>query len=192
MISGERITLRAAENRDMELLRNWRNHPKMKKNLFFHTPISKIQQARWYERSVVDTCNQILMVEDPTSQKVGAGTMLVYDDLQPVEEIKIYDKRAQVPSHYDTFAEFHYSYRYGEVYSPYVKQLEPLQIESRHFSDCITTGSKPDSSAYEAMQMIQILERTSKSLEFNGGRDVVSGTVRARVRLAHCILLNQA
>ena len=44
--------------------------------------------------------------------------MLVYDDLAPMEKIKVYDKRVEVPPHYDTFAEFHYSYHYGDVYSP--------------------------------------------------------------------------
>ena len=71
MIAGQKITLRAIEKRDVEVLRNWRNHPEMRKYLFSHMPVSEIQQAGWYERSASDTRNQILMVDDPTGQTVG-------------------------------------------------------------------------------------------------------------------------
>ena len=60
---------------------------------------------------------------------VGRRRMLIYDDTEPLEKIKIYDKRVETPPHYDTFAEFHYAYHYGDIYCPYVKQDEPLKIE---------------------------------------------------------------
>jgi len=102
---------------------------------------------------------------------VGSTKMIVYDDTEPLEKIKIYDKRVETPPHYDTFAEFHYSYHYGDMYAPYLKQVEPLKVECQHFLDCIKTGAKPDSSGYEGMQVIQILEAASKSLK-NGGEKV--------------------
>ena len=71
MILGEKITLRAIEKRDVELLRSWRNHPDMSKYLFSHMPISEIQQAGWYERTASDERNQIFMVDDPTGQTIG-------------------------------------------------------------------------------------------------------------------------
>jgi hypothetical protein len=77
---------------------------------------------------------------------VGSKRMLVYDDNEPLEKIKIYDKHVEVPPHYDTFAEFHYSYHYGDVHSPYIKQAEPLKVLCQHFLDCIRTDAKPDSS----------------------------------------------
>ena len=64
---------------------------------------------------------------------VGSKRMIVYDDTKPFEKIKIYDKRVETPPHYDTFAEFHYSYHYGDIYSPYIKLDEPLKIECQHF-----------------------------------------------------------
>ena len=71
---------------------------------------------------------------------VGSKRMLVYNDLEPNEKIKIYDKRVETPPYYDTFAEFHYSYHYGDIYSPYIKQYEPLKVECQHFLDCIRSG----------------------------------------------------
>ncbi len=99
---------------------------------------------------------------------VGTKRMIVYDDLQPLEKIKIYDARVDRPPHYDTFAEFQYSYHYGDLHVPYIKQEEPLKVECQHFLDCINTGSKPISSGLEGLQLVRILEAASFSLRQNG------------------------
>ena len=101
---------------------------------------------------------------------VGSKRMIVYDDLQPLHKITIYDQRVEKPPHYDTFAEFQYAYHYGDVYSPYVKQDEPLKIECRHFLDCIRTGETPMTSAEQATGVVRILEASSASLKQDGGR----------------------
>jgi predicted dehydrogenase len=101
---------------------------------------------------------------------VGTKKMLVYDDIEPMEKIKIYDKCVKTPPHYNTFAEFHYSYHYGDMHSPYLKQVEPLKVECQHFLDCIRKGIKPDSSGAEGLKVVQILEAASHSLKNGGGR----------------------
>ncbi len=102
---------------------------------------------------------------------VGNKKMLVYDDLEPIEKIKIYDKRVEIPPHYDTFAEFQYAYHYGDMHSPYIKMVEPLKMESQHFLDCIKNGEKPLSSGRDGLQVVQVLEASSKSLK-QGGAEV--------------------
>jgi predicted dehydrogenase len=104
---------------------------------------------------------------------VGTEKMLVYDDIEPTEKIKIYDKRVQKPPHYETFAEFQYSYHYGDMNVPYIKQVEPLKVECQHFIDCIKTGSKSESCGIEGTKVIQILEAASKSLSDGGGEVAV-------------------
>lgn len=101
---------------------------------------------------------------------VGSKKMLVYDDLEPIEKIKVYDKRVDIPPHYDTFAEFQYSYHHGDMYSPYIDQVEPLKVECQHFLDCIKSGSKSDSSGIEGLKVVQVLEAASKSLRNEGGK----------------------
>src|SRR5215468_11338032 len=59
---------------------------------------------------------------------VGSRRMVVYDDLQTHEKLRIYDVRVERPPHYDTFADFHYSYHYGDSYIPHFKQEEPLTL----------------------------------------------------------------
>ena len=94
---------------------------------------------------------------------VGTRRMIVYDDVAPLEKIKIYDSRVEVPPHYDTFAEFHYAYHYGDMYVPYIRQEEPLKVECQHFIDCIRTGSKPLTSGEQGRDLVRILEAASLS-----------------------------
>jgi predicted dehydrogenase len=106
---------------------------------------------------------------------VGSRKMLVYNDLEPNEKIKIYDKRVEPPPYYNTFAEFHYSYHYGDVYSPYLKQYEPLSQQCQHFIDCIQSGSRPETSGQEGIMVVQILEAAAKSLQQQGGQVSLNG-----------------
>ncbi len=99
---------------------------------------------------------------------VGTKRMIVYDDLQTHEKIRVYDVRVERPPHYDTFAEFHYSYHYGDSYIPYLKQEEPLKAECEHFLDCIQNGTAPISSGLAGLEMIRILEAASASLKKSG------------------------
>jgi len=101
---------------------------------------------------------------------VGSRKMVVYDDIEPLEKIKIYDKHVETPPHYDTFAEFQYAYHYGDMHAPYVKMTEPLRVECQHFIDCIRSKQKPDTSGLEGMQVVQILEAASESLKRQGER----------------------
>ena len=94
--------------------------------------------------------------------------MIVYNDNEPLEKIKIFDKRVEAPPHYDTFAEFQYSYHYGDAYIPYLKQVEPLKVECQHFLDCIRNGGRPETSGLEGLRVIQILEASSQSLKRGG------------------------
>jgi predicted dehydrogenase len=99
---------------------------------------------------------------------VGSKRMIVYDDVAPLEKIKIFDVRVEVPPHYDTFAEFQYSYHYGDMYVPYLKQEEPLKVECQHFLDCIRNGQTPVTNGRRGLEVVKILEAASASLKRNG------------------------
>jgi predicted dehydrogenase len=99
---------------------------------------------------------------------VGSKRMIVYDDVAPLEKIRIFDARVERPPHYDTFGEFHYAYHYGDVYAPYIKQEEPLKTECQHFLDCIRDGKTPISSGQQGLELVRILEASSESLRMNG------------------------
>lgn len=99
---------------------------------------------------------------------VGSQRMIVYDDVAPLEKIRVYDMRVERPPHYDTFAEFQYAYHYGDMYAPYVKQEEPLKVECQHFLDCIHDGRKPLTGGKEGLEMIKLLEASTASLRKSG------------------------
>ncbi|MGB2866515.1 MAG: Gfo/Idh/MocA family oxidoreductase [Sedimentisphaerales bacterium] len=101
---------------------------------------------------------------------VGNKKMLIYNDVEPIEKIRIYDKRVEIPPHYDSFGEFQYSYHYGGMYCPYIKLVEPLKVECQHFLDCITTGAECLSSGFEGLEVVRILEAASASLQNSGGK----------------------
>src|SRR5487761_2013923 len=99
---------------------------------------------------------------------VGSNRMIVYDDVAPLEKIRVFDARVERPPHYDTFAEFHYAYHYGDVYAPYIKQEEPLKTECQHFLDCINGGTLPLSGGKQGLELVRILEASSESLRQGG------------------------
>jgi predicted dehydrogenase len=99
---------------------------------------------------------------------VGSKRMIVYDDVSPLEKIRIFDARVERPPHYDTFAEFHYAYHYGDVYVPYIKQEEPLKNECQHFLDCIRHGTQPLTDGKDGLELVRILEASTESLKRGG------------------------
>lgn len=103
---------------------------------------------------------------------VGSKKMLIYDDVEPNEKIKIFDKGIQVPPYYDTFAEFHFTYRYGDIYSPRIEEYEPLAKECQHFIHCIQKNQQPISNGYDGLKVISILEAATESLK-NSGKSVL-------------------
>ena len=99
---------------------------------------------------------------------VGSKRMIVYDDTEPLEKLKVYDARVEVPPHYDTFAEFTYSYHYGDVYVPYIKQDEPLKLECQHFLECIRGKCAPIAGGRLGLEVVRILEAAAESLRQHG------------------------
>jgi predicted dehydrogenase len=113
---------------------------------------------------------------------VGSRRMIVYDDLAPLEKIRVYDMRVERPPHYDTFGEFQYAYHYGDMHAPYIKHEEPLKTECQHFLDCIKQGTKPLSCGTRGLELVRILEASSESLRHDGAVVCLSKTCSAVAR----------
>lgn len=100
---------------------------------------------------------------------VGSRRMIIYDDIEPLEKIRIYDTRIDCPPHYETFGEFQYAYHYGDSQIPYIEQEEPLRRMCQHFLDSCLNGTRPLSCGKNGLEVVRILEACSKSLGANGG-----------------------
>jgi predicted dehydrogenase len=117
---------------------------------------------------------------------VGTRRMIVYDDLQTHEKIRVYDVRVERPPHYDTFAEFQYSYFYGDSYIPRLQQEEPLKVVCEHFVDCIEKGVEPLTCGRDGLELVRILEAASASLRANGA-PVILPNAPERVRASELV-----
>jgi predicted dehydrogenase len=99
---------------------------------------------------------------------VGSKQMIVYDDIAPLEKIRIYNTRIERVPHYDTFGEFQFAYHYGDMYAPFIKQEEPLKTECQHFLDCIKNSTTPLTDGRQGLELVRILEAASASLKQAG------------------------
>lgn len=109
---------------------------------------------------------------------VGTKKMLVYDDINTNEKIKVYDKGVEAPPYYDTYAEFHFSYRYGDIHTPRINEYEPLRQECEHFLDCITNHKIPQSDGYSGLRNVSILEAANQSLRNKGAEVALDSDFR--------------
>lgn len=96
---------------------------------------------------------------------VGSRKMVIYDDVETLEKIRIYDKGVEALPYTDTFGEFQCSYRYGDIVIPHIRFTEPLRQECQHFLDSIRNGTEPRSSGRVGLQVVKILEVADRSLQ---------------------------
>lgn len=99
---------------------------------------------------------------------VGSKKMIVYDDVETTERIKIYDKGVDAPPYSDTVEQFRLSYRYGDITTPAISEAEPLELECKHFIQSIRQGSTPRSNGYVGYNVVKILEGAQRSLDNRG------------------------
>jgi predicted dehydrogenase len=107
---------------------------------------------------------------------VGSKKMAVYDDVENLEKIKIYDKGVDAPPYTDTFGDFQCSYRYGDVVTPYIQFAEPLRAECQHFVDSILNSTQPRSDGWVGLRIVKVLEAASTSLQNDGRQHAISPT----------------
>ena len=103
---------------------------------------------------------------------VGSKKMAVYNDLGAEGKIKIYDKGVD-PDYTDTFGEFQYAYRTGDITIPSFRFVEPLREECQHFLDCIVNKTEPRSSGPDGLRVIKILEAAERSMRNGSTREVI-------------------
>ena len=105
---------------------------------------------------------------------VGSQKMVVYDDVENLEKIRIYDKGVEAPPYTDTYGDFQCSYRYGDVVIPNIRFVEPLRVECQHFIKCITDGSRPQSCGRTGLKVVRVLEAAERSLYYGGLPEAIS------------------
>jgi predicted dehydrogenase len=98
----------------------------------------------------------------------GSKKMIVYDDLEPTEKIKVYDKGITLDAPSQDAHQFRIGYRAGDMWAPHISTKEALQTEVEHFVDCVRTGAQPISNGQSGLRVIEVLEAASRSIAEHG------------------------
>jgi predicted dehydrogenase len=98
----------------------------------------------------------------------GSEKMILYDDLEPSEKLKVYDKGINVTPRPEDVYKMLVSYRSGDMYAPRLDNTEALQTEALHFIDCIENNRRPDTDGAAGLRMVQMIEAAEKSLRDRG------------------------
>jgi predicted dehydrogenase len=97
----------------------------------------------------------------------GKDKMLVWNDIEPDEKIKVYDKGVDVKNGQGVY-DLLVSYRSGDIFSPKVEQTEALKLELGYFVDCIVKGQAPFNDGASGLRVVRLLEAAERSLEQRG------------------------
>jgi len=97
----------------------------------------------------------------------GEKRMLVWNDLEADEKLKVYDKGVKISSREGVY-ELLVSYRSGDMWSPQLEQVEALRQELSYFVDCISTGQEPFNNGCAGLRVVKMLETASESLSRKG------------------------
>jgi predicted dehydrogenase len=97
----------------------------------------------------------------------GQKKMLVWNDLEADEKIKVYDKGVDITSA-EGVRELLVHYRSGDMWSPQVEQVEALRLELSYFADCITNGKTPSNDGHAGLRVVRMLEAAEKSIKKRG------------------------
>jgi predicted dehydrogenase len=98
----------------------------------------------------------------------GDRKMIVYDDLEPSEKVKVYDKGVTVTNSTEGMYEMLVNYRTGDMWAPQLSLTEGLRNEVNHFLDCIQRDTQPITGGDAAVRVLRVLEAASESLSLGG------------------------
>ncbi|HVC76700.1 MAG TPA: Gfo/Idh/MocA family oxidoreductase [Candidatus Micrarchaeaceae archaeon] len=98
----------------------------------------------------------------------GDAQMIVYDDLEPSEKVKIYDRGITVDTPSEAVYELMVGYRVGDMWAPQVSLTEALRVEVQHFIECIRNGQRPITDGESGLRVVRILEAATESVGKRG------------------------
>jgi predicted dehydrogenase len=99
---------------------------------------------------------------------IGDRKMLLFNDLESMEPIRIFDKGMEKDRHYETFGEFHYVLRDGDILIPKITLAEPLKGECAAFLEAVRSGQPPVSDGRFGLEVVRVLAAIQDSLDRGG------------------------
>jgi predicted dehydrogenase len=98
----------------------------------------------------------------------GEKRMLVWNDLEADEKVRVYDKGVSMSTNPANLHQLLVSYRSGDMWAPQVEQVEALRAETAYFLKCIEENLKPLNDGHAGLRVVRILEAAEKSVRHRG------------------------
>jgi predicted dehydrogenase len=98
----------------------------------------------------------------------GSKMMIAYDDIEPSEKVKVYDKGVSFTDDPQQIQEMRVGYRTGDMWAPKLSGAEALSVEVEHFVDCIEQDRVPDTDGRLGLRVVELIEAASRSMRSQG------------------------
>jgi predicted dehydrogenase len=98
----------------------------------------------------------------------GSKQMIVYDDIEASEKVKIYNKGVSVKNGDESRYKLLVSYRTGDMFAPQLDMTEGLHVMARHFTDCVRDGKTPITDAHCGLRVVRAMEAATRSMKRHG------------------------
>ena len=139
-------------------------------NHFPGTPENLAYITLFYESGTIAHTNVSWLAPVKVRQILVGGSkkMITYDDLEPSEKIKVYDKGISFTDDPQQILEMRVGYRTGDMWAPKVPVTEALRVEGEHFVDCIMNGKTPETDGKLGLRVVELIEAATSSMRGKG------------------------
>lgn len=113
----------------------------------------------------------------------GSNKMISYNDLEPSEKIRVYDKGISFTDDPQKIYELRVGYRTGDMWAPRLDFTEALRIEGEHFVECIENGKAPLTDGSLGLRVVKLIEAATRSMNDHGRTVEINGVPRFQGRI---------
>lgn len=139
-------------------------------NHFPGTPENLAYITLFYESGTIAHVNVSWLAPVKVRQILlgGSKKMIVYDDLEPSEKVRVYDSGVSFTDDPERIHEMRVGYRTGDMWAPKLSTTEALRVEGEHFVDCIQNGTTPESGGELGLRVVELIEAATSSMRGRG------------------------
>ena len=139
-------------------------------NHFPETPENLAYVTLFYDSGTIAHANVSWLAPVKVRQILlgGSKKMIIYDDLDPSEKIKVYDKGVDFTDDPKKIEQMRVGYRTGDMWAPQLEVTEALRVECAHFVDCINNHKVPRSDGKLGLRVVEIIEAANRSMRNKG------------------------
>ncbi len=139
-------------------------------NHFPGTPENLAYITLFYDSGIIAHTNVSWLAPVKVRQILVGGSkkMIIYNDLEPSEKIKVYDKGVTFTDDPKQIYEMRVTQRTGDMWAPKLASTEALSLGGKHFVDCIEHGKAPETDGYLGLRVIELIEAATSSMRGKG------------------------